>query len=172
MIKSTLVPEEYQAFNLTYLNLIEEEAELIKSFEIGKEQALRFYNDIPKDKWQYAYAPDKWTILDTLQHVIDTERIYAYRALCIARGDKTHFPGFDQDVYVAPAQANLRSIPDLLEEYIFVRNSSTKLFKSLTTSGLMAIGTISNGPLSARAAGFVIVGHEKHHMRVITERYL
>ena len=124
------------------------------------------------DKFDYRYAEGKWTIKDILQHLVDAERVFAYRALCFARNDKTELPGFEEDDYVIEANANKRSIQDLLTELLIVRQSSLALFKSFNDEQLMRIGTASNNPMSVRALGFIIIGHQNHHQRVFEERYL
>ncbi|MFI8379704.1 DinB family protein [Leeuwenhoekiella sp. NPDC079379] len=127
---------------------------------------------MPEDKWLYAYDSRKWTVLESLLHVIDTERIFTYRALRIGRGDKTPLAGFEQDDYIKPSGANLRSMTSLIEEYNQVRSCTINLFKNLSAEALLEIGTASNSTLSARAAGFIICGHEIHHAYIIKTRYL
>ena len=136
------------------------------------EHASTFYKSIDESKFDYAYAEGKWTIKEVLQHIIDTERIFAYRALCISRNDKTSFPGFDQDEYISAVNANKRSKASLIEEYRNVRKATISLFGSLDKEALSNIGTASQSNLSPRAAGFIIIGHEIHHSNVIVERYL
>ncbi len=118
----------------------------------------------------FAYAPGKWTLAGVGQHVIDTERIFAYRALRIARGDATPLPGFDQDAVAATAPQ--RPLADLADEVDAVRAATVALFASLPAEALTRVGTASGGPLSARAAGWIIAGHEQHHARIVRERYL
>lgn len=131
-----------------------------------------FLNSIPKEKHEYCYAEGKWTIKELVQHIIDTERIFAYRALRIARQDKTPLPGFEQDDYVAHSKANIRSFESLLNEYKVVRQATIALFNNFDNEALLNIGTASNSPISVRALGFIIIGHENHHCQVIKERYL
>ena len=103
---------------------------------------------------------------------MDAERIFAYRALRIARQDQTPLPGFEQNDYVQPSQANERSLDDLINEFKAIRASTVALFNSFTDKMLLAKGTASNSPVSVRAIGFIIMGHEIHHCQVIKERYL
>lgn len=130
------------------------------------------FNDIPKDKHNYSYAEGKWTIKQVLQHIIDTERIFSYRALCIARNDKTLLPGFDQDEYVLYGNANQIELNFLLEEMYTLRNSTIQLFKSFSSDSLLNIGNTSGNKISVRAIGYLLAGHQNHHLRVIKERYL
>jgi hypothetical protein len=118
------------------------------------------------------YAPGKWTIKEILQHIIDTERILSYRALRFARKDKTSLPGFDEELFAQSAEAEERSIPDLIQEYKIIRKSSIALFKSFNDEMFLQDGICFNRTLSVVGLGFVIVGHSKHHFNVIKERYL
>lgn len=133
---------------------------------------VEFFKSIPSSKLNYRYLEGKWTIKDVLQHLIDTERIFAYRALRIARNDKTELPGFDENNYVIEALACNRSVSSLLEEYKMVRNSTICLFKSFSIDQMAKIGVASNCSVSVRAIGVIIQGHEKHHLEIIKERYL
>ncbi|MBC3784330.1 DinB family protein [Spirosoma utsteinense] len=118
------------------------------------------------------YAPEKWTIRDIVQHIIDTERIMAYRALRLARQDQTPLPGFDEEVYGQTAQANRRHLTDLYDEYALIRQSTIALFRSFDEPMLMSSGICSTITISPLALGYVLVGHPMHHANVIRERYL
>lgn len=117
------------------------------------------------------YAPDKWTVKDILQHIIDTERIQAYRALRFSRNDQTVLPGFDEELYGQNAKAAARSVEDLLEEMQAVRESTIRLFKSFNREMLLKEGICFKIPISVLALGFVIAGHSIHHFKVIREKY-
>ncbi|WP_374549879.1 DinB family protein [Flavobacterium sp.] len=169
---SQLQPNEYSQFYANYVALVSDEYTLLEELEISVHRLVKFVREIPMDKFDYRYAEGKWTIKDILQHLIDAERVFAYRALCFARNDKTELPGFEEDDYVIEANANKRSIQDLLTELLIVRQSSLALFKSFNDEQLMRIGTASNNPMSVRALGFIIIGHQNHHQRVFEERYL
>lgn len=118
------------------------------------------------------YAPGKWTVTDILQHIIDTERIMAYRALRIARNDKTPLPGFDEESFAEFTNATNRTVADLYEEYEQQRASTIRLFSSFTDEMLLRSGTASDKPISTLALGFVLVGHAQHHVNILRERYL
>jgi hypothetical protein len=118
------------------------------------------------------YAPGKWTIKDILQHLIDDERHYAVRALCIARGDRRPQAGFDENFYAAEAAAEQRTLADMLEEYLSVRASSVHLFASLAAETWMLRGTSNDHPVSVRGLAFHIAAHERHHLQVIRDRYV
>lgn len=169
---SQLQPNEYSQFYANYVALVSDEYSLLEELEISVHRLVKFVREIPMDKFDYRYAEGKWTIKDILQHLVDAERVFAYRALCFARNDKTELPGFEEDDYVIEANANKRSIQDLLTELLIVRQSSLALFKSFNDEQLMRIGTASNNPMSVRALGFIIIGHQNHHQRVFEERYL
>jgi len=171
-MNSNQLPEnEYSAFNATYIKAIEN-VELLEELEISLHDFIRFVREIPMDKFDYRYAEGKWTIKDIIQHIIDAERIFAYRALRISRNDQTSLPGFEENDYVENTDANGRSIQELLTEFSAVRHSNLLLFKSFSEEQLTRMGTASNHPISVRAIGFLIIGHQKHHQRVFQERYL
>jgi uncharacterized damage-inducible protein DinB len=145
---------------------------LVEELEISVHRLIKFVQDIPLDKFDYRYAEGKWTIKDILQHIIDAERIFAYRALRFARNDKTDLPGFEENEYVDEANANNRTIIQLLTELSAVRHATLLLFKTFSDSQLLRMGTANNNAMSVRALGFVIIGHQNHHQRVFQERYL
>ncbi|HRG18945.1 MAG TPA: DinB family protein [Flavobacterium lutivivi] len=167
-----LKSNEYASFYGGYINQVSDEYTLIEELEISVHRLVKFVREIPMDKFDYRYAEGKWTIKDILQHLIDAERVFAYRALCFARNDKTELPGFEEDDYVLEANANRRSIQDLLTELLIVRQSTLALFKTFSNEQLLRIGIASNNPMSVRALGFVIIGHQNHHQKVFEERYL
>lgn len=163
---------EYAAFYANYIQAAISEYTLLEELEISVHRLIKFVQNIPMDKFDYRYAAGKWTIKDILQHLIDAERIFAYRALRFARKDATPLPGFDENTYVDAAQANHRSIQDLLTELAVVRQATLSLFKTFSEEDLKQMGTASNHPMSVRALGFVIIGHQNHHQHIFQERYL
>ena len=171
MNSNQLPVSEYSQFNATYINALEN-VELLEELEISLHDFIRFVREIPMDKFDYRYAEGKWTIKDIIQHIIDAERIFAYRALRISRNDQTPLPGFEENDYVKNTNANSRSIQELLTELSAVRHSNLLLFKSFSEEQLTRMGISSNHPISVRALGFLIIGHQKHHQRVFQERYL
>lgn len=172
MKPSNLQPEEFAGFYATYINQVSSEYTLIEELEISVHRFVKFVQNIPLDKFDYRYAEGKWTIKDIIQHLIDAERIFAYRALRFARNDKAELPGFEENDYVEEANAIKRSIQDLLTELAVVRQATLSLFKSFSNEELLRIGTASNNQMSVRALGFTIIGHQNHHQRVFEERYL
>ncbi|MDI6034397.1 DinB family protein [Flavobacterium sp. LB2P84] len=171
-MKTNQLPvNEYSSFNATYIQAAGN-VEMIEELEISLHDFIRFVQNIPMDKFDYRYAEGKWTIKDIIQHIIDTERIFAYRALRISRNDKTPLPGFEENDYVDNTVANSRSIQDLLAEFSAVRHANLYLFKSFSEEQMKRMGIVSNAAVSVRAIGFIIIGHQKHHQKVFQERYL
>ena len=160
-------PGEYAAFYADYVAAVEA-ASLTEALQSPGLAALA--RGLDPALADHAYAPGKWTVAQVVQHVIDTERIFASRLLRIARGDQTPLPGFDQDPYVAAAQP--RPLARLADELDRLRASTLDLVGSLTDSDLGRVGAASGSPMSARAAGWIIAGHERHHLGVVRERYL
>jgi DinB superfamily len=129
-------------------------------------------NIIPVEKRDHAYAPGKWTIAELLQHMIDAERVFAYRALRTARIDATPMPGFDENKWADAAAKTKRPWNDLVTEFLAVRSASTLLFQGLGEAELLFAGTASGFPINALAMGYTIAGHVQHHIGIIEERYL
>jgi uncharacterized damage-inducible protein DinB len=171
MNSNQLPVNEYASFYATYIKAIEN-VELIEELEICLHDFIKFVQNIPMDKFDFRYAEGKWTIKDIIQHLIDAERVFSYRALRISRNDKTPLPGFEENDYAENTNANGRSIQDLLTEFSAVRHSTLLLFKSFSDEQLTRIGMTSGEEVSVRAIGFIIIGHQKHHQKVFTERYL
>ena len=171
MLLSELPTSEYNPFYHTYVMALGD-VDLLDELRNGKQVLLSLLEEIPEEKLTYAYAEDKWTLAEALVHMLDTERIFQYRALCIARNDKSEFPGFDQEAYVPVSNANNRSKKDLIDEYVAVRDSSITLFASLDEEALKRVGVASGSKMSVRALGFITSGHQAHHVRILRERYL
>ena len=171
-MKSSQLPvSEYAPFYEDYLQTLEN-VELIEELEICVHEFIKFVQNIPMDKFDYRYAEGKWTIKEIIQHLIDTERVFSYRAMRISRSDMTPLPGYDENHYVDNSNANARNLQELLTEMAVVRQSSLSLFKSFTEEQLKIIGTASDNPVSVRAIGFILIGHQKHHQKIFQERYL
>ncbi len=153
-----------------YINLITE-ADLSVAFANQNSIISTFLNNISEEKSDYAYAEGKWTIKEVVQHMIDAERVFCYRALCIARKETISLPGFDENVYAANSNANNRHWQSLVEELIAVRKSTELLFSSFNENTLSYIGSANNNTISVASLGFIILGHFYHHKKVIEERY-
>ncbi len=160
-------PEYYEQ----YIDQVKED-ELKPGLEAQQTLIHDFLSKVTEEKSGFAYAPGKWTIKEVLQHMIDAERIFAYRALCFARKETISLPGFDEDSYAEHAHANNRSWASLLEEMKSVRQSTETLLNSFTTDMFAQTGHANNRPVTVHAIGFIILGHFLHHCNVIRERYL
>lgn len=171
MKTSQLEKNEYPSYCETYFKAAGDVV-LVEELEICLHDFIRFVQNLPMDKFDYRYAEGKWTIKEIIQHIMDTERILAYRALRISRNDSTPLPGFDENRYADNTSANTRNLQDLLTELSAVRHSNLLLFKSFSKEQLLRIGTASDQPISVRAIGFMLIGHQKHHQKVFAELYL
>lgn len=165
-------PDEYAPYQESYIKLVDDAYSLVEELEISVHNFVHFVREIPMDKYDYRYAEGKWTIKDIIQHLIDSERVFAYRALRFSRGDETGLPGFDENTYADNAHGSDRSITDLLTEMSALRHANIMMFKSFTADNLLRKGTASGYTVSVRAFGFLIIGHQNHHMKIFKERYL
>ncbi|SNR15599.1 DinB family protein [Tenacibaculum jejuense] len=163
---------EYNPYYTSFITNLETEKSIVENLEAVQEDFEAILRNIPSNKENHAYADGKWTIKELIQHLIDTERIFCYRALCFARNDKTDLPGFDQDLFVINSIAQDRDYKDLLDEMNLLRKGTIQLFKSFRQEDLLKIGSGSGSKISVRALGMVMAGHQKHHLQVIKERYL
>lgn len=163
-------PDEFAPYYATYIDKVSEN--VLGELEHQINSLTNFLKNIPDEKAYYAYAEGKWTIKEVVGHMIDTERIMAYRALRIARKDETPLASFEENEYVANAFFNDRSLESLAEEFAAVRSGNVYLFKYLSEEELSRMGTASGKRVSVRALLYIIVGHANHHRQVIEERYL
>lgn len=165
-----ITPEEYAPYYGRYIQKVPD-ISLRSALDESLADLDMYLTHVTEDRVDYAYAPGKWTIKQCLQHIIDTERIFAYRALAIARGDKTPLPGFDQDEYMKTVDLSGRSYLKMIEEFRTLRQSNLRMFKSLTTEDLNRVGTMSGTAASVRAIGFIMAGHVFHHAELYREKY-
>lgn len=163
-------PSSYGNYYKNYIALVKQD-DLFKALDESVKN-LEFWRSIPEEKGGFRYAEGKWSIKELLQHIIDTERIFSYRALAFARGEKTALPGYDENEYADNYLVNSRTLKEMVNELELVRKSTIALFTSFDKSVLDNVGKASGSKLSVRAAGFIIVGHEIHHINVVKERYL
>lgn len=154
-----------------YIALVPED-DIMDAFFAQREAIAALFADIPAEKADHAYAPGKWTLKEMFQHIVDAERIFAYRALCIARAEKQNLPGFDENDYAKHSEAWSRNWEVLKEELELVRRSTEIMFNSFNASQLSIKGLANGVEISATAIGFILVGHMQHHIQVIRERYL
>ena len=162
---------EFGSFYKSYIDLCDDK-DLILSLEYNLEQTVKFLTNIPAMKRSFRYEVGKWSIMELIQHLIDTERVLSYRALRFARKDKTELPGYNHDDYVTQASKQERFFEELIEEFKTVRNSSILLFKSFNNDMLLSKGIANNNNMSVRAIGFILIGHCNHHCKVIKRKYL
>ena len=158
-------------FYKTYIDVLGE-VELLDMLERQLQNFPDFIKSISESKLSHAYEVNKWTVAQVLLHIIDSERVFQYRALRFSRGDETALPGFDENIYASNSNAEARSKNSLIEEYIAVRKSTITLYKSFTQETLQKTGVASNLPWNVAVLGFVICGHQKHHRNILRERYL
>lgn len=164
-------PHEYGAYYFNYISKVQTD-DILRTLADAKDSTPEFFKNLPKEKWDYRYAPGKWSIKGVLQHLIDGERVFAYRALRIARNDMTPLPGFDEQLFAQTCHADSRTPASLLAEYKAVRTATLHLYQSFTEEDIARIGTASDFPTSPLAIAFIIAGHERHHLGIIRERYL
>lgn len=169
-----MIPKnEYSPYFEQYMQLVTiAEKSILENLEDSQNKFEEILRNLPKEKGNFSYAEGKWTLKELIQHIIDTERIFCYRALCFARNDKTDLPGFDQDIFVNNDNANERDYYDLLDEMKTLRTSTIHLFKSFSDDALLRIGVASGNEISVRALGYLFSGHQIHHLNVVKERYL
>ncbi len=142
----------------------------IEALRACARETVGLFGALPEER--IVYAPGKWTLKEVLGHLIDDERIFAYRALCVARSDKRPLAGFDEKEYVAATTFESRTFAQLLREYKVVRESTVAFFESLTPEEWLRRGVVNGYEASVRGLAFHVAGHELHHLRVVRERYL
>lgn len=166
-----LIESDYPQYFSHYINLVENN-NVVNAMKSNLTEFVAFTENIPEEKHNFKYQENKWTIKDVVRHIIDTERIFSYRALRFARLDKTELPGFNENDFASNVNTTFTTMKDLLEEFVLVRKSTIKLFESFSQEILPIKGIASGKQMSVLAAGFVICGHAIHHTNVIKERYL
>ncbi|MCA9604127.1 MAG: DinB family protein [Holophagales bacterium] len=147
------------------------DGDIVETLEREGRELVEALAALPPDAALAAYAPDKWTVADTVLHLADAERVFAYRALRIGRGDPTPLPGFDQEPWAATGHASSRSFAVLLDELAAVRAASLHLFRAFEPEDWSRRGEASGAPISVRALAWIVAGHEQHHRRILRERY-
>jgi hypothetical protein len=163
--------DEFAPYYATYVSKVAD-ADIIDVLREQGEAFRGLFARVDDAQRLFAYAEGKWTLAEAIQHVSDTERVFAYRALRIARGDTLSLPGFDQDNWIPTSEANTRSLQSLVEEFTAIRAASVALFSGLPSSAWDRRGTASNNPVSVRGQAFILAGHALHHEGIIRERYL
>jgi uncharacterized damage-inducible protein DinB len=162
---------EYDPYYEKYISLIDEN-ELMDALEKQPAELRSMLGGLEEEKGKHAYAEGKWSIKEVLSHLIDGERIFAYRILRISRGDVTPIEGFEQDGYIENSRANERTFDDLLEEFSLQRRANLHMLKNLRDDGWKRLGTASENPVSVRALCFIMAGHIRHHISILKGQYL
>ncbi|MEP6786785.1 MAG: DinB family protein [Acidobacteriota bacterium] len=162
---------EFAPYYNTYISLVEP-GNVLPILETQPAELREMFSGMLEEQGNYRYADGKWTIKEVLSHLIDGERMFAYRVLRISRGDETPIEGFEQDGYIENSNANNRSFAELLEEFDFQRRSNMLLLNNLSDEGARRMGTASDNPVSARALAYIMAGHVTHHVGILKERYL
>lgn len=161
---------DYAPYYEGYISLVEGN-DIFKILVSQSIETQKVLNSFPKAMGAFTYQPGKWTVKEVIGHLIDTERVMAYRALCIARDEKQLLPGFDQDDYVKSGNFNKRDLFDLVYEFRLLRESNMLLAKGLDKEVLSKRGTANNKEVTVLALFYIIAGHEKHHMNILMDRY-
>src|SRR5215831_10775456 len=164
-------PTEYAPYFEKYISLVPE-GEIVVTLGLQIDSTLGLISSLSEAQGDLRYAPGKWSVKEVIGHLIDAERIFAYRALRFARNDATPLPGFDENSFVANAGFDSRSLGDLAEEFEHTRKSNIYLFKSLDGDSSLRRGVASDNRLSVRAIAYIIAGHELHHVGILRSRYL
>jgi len=172
-IKSIAKPAEgdYAPYTIAYIGLVPDDGQVLRHLEDNLQVMIDLVRGIPEDKLAWSFAEGEWTVKEILMHVIDSERIFGYRTLRIARNDTTPLPGFEQDDYVPYSYANERSLDDILDEYAAVRRATLTLLHSLHEDDLARVGTTSGFRTTVQALVYIITGHEMHHINSIRDNY-
>ncbi len=168
------IPEsgEYPPYASIYVSLVSE-SDVLSALEAQVEETIDVVSQVdPERARSFRYAAGKWTLNEVLGHMADTERIFAYRALRIGRGDTTPLPGFEQDDFVANGPFGDRNLPELIEDFRIVRLATLSLAGAFQTEAWTRMGTTSGFPTSTRGLLYLALGHERYHLRIIRERYL
>jgi len=164
-------PSEYAPYYEGYVSLVPE-TDILTVLRDQNDELRSLVEAMPEERGTYAYAEAKWTVKELLSHLIDGEKIFAYRALRISRGDATPIEGFDQDPYIEHSHANERSFGDLIGEFDLNRRANLVMFGNMRDPDWMRFGTASDNAVSAKAVAWIMAGHVRHHVNILKERYL
>lgn len=162
---------EFQKYVQRYLDEIPS-GDWLDQLQISGDKTIGIYSNLTEEQSRFAYAEGKWTLKGVLLHLSDSERVFQYRILVFARGDKNELPGYDENEYANQSFADERSLESLLEEYKLVRKSTQILLENLRPSALQNTGIANGNEVSVETIGKLIVGHNYHHLNIIEERYL
>jgi hypothetical protein len=164
--------DEYKGFSAEYVAKVAAAADPVLELKAQLQEVESLLAPLGLDKQTHRYAAEKWTVQEVLGHMIDTERIFAYRALRIARADETPLPGFDENLYAVAAESAICSWAELLDEFHLVRSSNVLMFRHFPNAAWIRRGISSNTPVTVRALAYLMLGHVAHHLDILRERYL
>ncbi|HSL89547.1 MAG TPA: DinB family protein [Ignavibacteriaceae bacterium] len=162
---------DYAPYYKSYIEKIQGD-DILKILLHQTKECQNILNSFPEHKGNYRYAEGKWTVKQVIGHIMDTERVFTYRALCIARGEKQQLPGFEQDDYINTGKFESRNLFELIYELRLLRESNLLLFKSFDDEMLNRRGTASGYEVTVNALLFMIAGHMQHHLDILKERYI
>jgi hypothetical protein len=165
-------PGEYAPYAVIYVDLIPDDGQILKRLSDEIKSVPDFLRMIRPELLDKPCAEGEWTIKEIMSHIMDTERVFAYRALRFARNDLTELYPVDQDLYVKYSGINARGIEDIIEEYVSIRKASLSLFNSFSDEAVLRLGKVKGNPTSVRGLIWLTAGHELHHLNSIKENYL
>jgi len=164
--------KEYPAFYQTYIDALGDKGNILSQMETSLSVFEKELSELESDKQEYRYADGKWTIKEIVQHLIDTERVFVYRALRYSRKDKSMLLSYDENMFVANYDINKRNYDNLLKEFSLLRRSTILMFQNFDDEILDMEGKVGENTFTVRALGYICSGHVLHHLKVIRERYL
>ncbi|HUR34432.1 MAG TPA: DinB family protein [Vicinamibacterales bacterium] len=164
------LPSEYPSFFSGYVDRVPE-LDVVAAMRAQIDSLRRLPTVVPIERETYAYGPDKWTIRQLVGHVGDAERVFSFRALCFSRADQNALPGFDENTYVGHSRFNERPLLDLVDELTLLRSANVRMFAALNEQQWGSTGTANGKPISVLALAFVMVGHVRHHLAVLRDKY-
>ncbi len=162
--------DEHNPYYSRYIDLVPQ-GDIVETLRQQIKDTQAMLKGVSEEKGNSRYAPDKWTVKEVLGHLADTERVFGYRAMCVARNDQTPLPGFEQDDYVRFGPFRQSRLGDIIDEFSAVRQSSVLLLSQLGEEAWIRRGTANNSPVSVRALAYIMAGHELHHRRILKEKY-
>lgn len=162
---------EYAPYYEKYVSLVPE-GDVVETLRRQSEEVSALLAGIPEERAGYAYAQGKWSIKQVVGHIIDTERVFAYRAMVIARGERQALPGMEQDEYMAGADFDARTLADLAEEFSHLRRANVLMLRGFTEAAWTRRGVASDNEVTVRALAHIIAGHAAHHTQILRTRYL
>ena len=162
---------EYAPYYQQYIKDVPQ-IDILEYLKQQLDETVKLFSGVSEEKASFRYAPDKWSVKEVLGHILDSERIFAYRALCISRDEKNSLPGFDQNIYTANANFDKLKLTDIVEEFVALRKSNLKMFGNFSEEMWTRKGTANKNEVTVRAVAYILAGHALHHINVVREQYL